>query len=121
MRNVDKIKNLEKELWRYRKKVADQNKLLQRAKKDLETAEKGTLELNRVVDTLLTQMALTHGTPVQDEESGEKLGYRLELPLYSVAELHSRYEVRARVDKEKMMYIIGVAPREGREDAADRD
>lgn len=36
MRNVDKIKSLEKELGKYQKKVADQGKLLRKLRDELE-------------------------------------------------------------------------------------
>ena len=112
MRNVDKIKNLEKELGRYRKKVADQEKMVQMLRKNLEAMHAGSTEIQRGVDAILGQTALTYGVSARDEESGDELGYRLEIPMFSVDEVLARYEVRARRDTEKDLYIIGVVPRE---------
>ena len=45
MRNVDKIKSLEKELGKYQKKVADQGKLLRKLRDELERSHAGAIQL----------------------------------------------------------------------------
>ena len=47
------------------------------------------------------------------EAHAEELGISLEVPMFSVDDILSRYEVHARRDPEKGIYVIGAAPREG--------
>lgn len=112
MRNIDEIKRLKKELGRYQKKVADQAKENEKLRQSLKLAYDGNAQTQRAVDALMAQAAITCGKEVTDEESGEKLGYSLSLPLFQVGHILSRYEVHARRDKEKDLYVVGVVPRE---------
>lgn len=96
-RNVDKIKRLEHELGRYRKKVADQARETEKLRQKMADADAGSAQLSAMVDAVLTAVALEYGLHVTDEEaSGEELGWRLSLPLVDVAELRRRYEIHAR-------------------------
>lgn len=112
MKNVDRIKHLENELGRYRKKVADQAKEEERLRSLLETAQAGSVQMNRVVDAILVQAALTYGEVATDEETGAFLGCRLSLPLFLVDDVLGEYEVRARRDETEQKYIVGVVPRQ---------
>lgn len=112
MRNADKIKALEKELGRYRKKVADQGKELNQLKEKLRTAYAGNIEINRTVDSVLAQTALAYGEDIRDEESGVSLGRRLVLPISSIGKVLGKYEVKARRDDMEQVYYIAVVPRE---------
>lgn len=111
-RNVDKIKRLEKEIGRYKKKVADQAKENEKLRQSLKLAHDGNAQTQRAVDALMAQVAITYGEVVTDEETGEKLGYSLSLPAFSVDETLAEFEVRARRDVEKNQYVVGVVPRE---------
>ena len=76
MRNVDKIKALEKELGKYQKKVTDQNKLLRQLHKSLSRPHAGTIQLQNVTDGLFTAVALEYGETVKDTRS--RVGRRSE-------------------------------------------
>lgn len=111
-RNVDKIKRLEHELGRYRKKVADQAKETEKLRRKVADADAGSAQLQAMVDAVLTAVALEYGLHVTDEEaSGEELGWRLSLPLVDVAELRRRYEIHARKNGSGGV-TIGVMERE---------
>lgn len=112
MRNVDKIKALEKELGRYKKKVADQAKENTELRRRLREAYAGNAELRRAVDAVLVHTALTYGQEAVDEETGVPLGHRLPLPFFQIEDILGRYEVRTRRDENTMEYIIGVVSRE---------
>lgn len=111
MRNIDRIKELEKELGRYRKKVADQQKRIDTLSNRLIRAMNGAEETGRAVDAILAQAALKYGERARDEDTGKALGWRLSLPLFSVAETLKRYEVRTRRDDKTKEYIVGVMER----------
>ena len=103
---------LARELGRYRKKTADQERELTVLRERLGEADQAAAELCRAVDAILIQTALTYGQEALDEESGEKLGVRLTLPEYRLEDLLARYEVRARPDRQAGTYVVGVAARE---------
>lgn len=112
MRNVDKINGLERELGRYRKKVEDQTKENEKLRKVISDALSGNLELQRGLDAILAQTAITYGEDAADPDTGEIIGWRLSLPLFSVSEILKCYEVRARKDEKTGAYIVGVVERE---------
>ena len=112
MRNADKIKALEKELGRYRKKVADQAKENAGLRQRLQDLYAGNAELQRSVDAILAMVALTYGEEAKDEETRASLGYRISISLFLVDDVLEKYEIRARRDDIKQEYIIGVVPRE---------
>lgn len=112
MRNVDKIKDLEKELGRYRKKVSDQQQEINMLRRRLDEAMDGAVEASRALDAILARAAVKYGERARDEDTGEELGWRLTLPCFSVADTLERYEVRARRDEETREYILGVMERE---------
>ena len=60
-RNVDKIKRLEKELGRWQKKVRDQRKELERLRQAEEDARQAVLGTGRLLDGILTALALHLG------------------------------------------------------------
>lgn len=111
MRNIDKIKSLEKELGKYRKKVTDQDKIIRKLIGELKRAHAGVTQLQAATDAVLTAAALAHGEAVQDEESGKSIGWRLRVPLFSIQEMRGRYEIHARRDEEEAAYILGVVER----------
>ena len=112
MRNVDKIKSLEKELGKYQKKVAYQGKLLRKLRDELERSHAGAIQLQAAADGLLTAVALEFGEIVRDEETGAELGHRLTVPMFSLRERRQKYEVHARRDEEAKTYVLGIVPRE---------
>lgn len=118
-----------KELGRWKKKVEDQGRELAKWKKQAEEAASGAMELNNLLSAILAETAIRYGQPEPDPEDPKNpLGWRLEMPRFSVAETLEKYEQHARVDKEKDLYIIGVVKRqfasrqaEGNEAAASTD
>lgn len=111
-RNVDKLKRLKHELGRYQKKVADQSEEIKRLRKLLDQAEAGNQETQSLVDAVLTAAVLAYGEAAADPDAPEKvLGWRLSLPVFSVREMREKYELHARRDKEKNLYVLGVAER----------
>lgn len=112
MRNVDKIKALEKDLGRYQKKVADQAKELRRLKEALEAADIGNQQTQATVDAVLTAVTLHHGEIAYDpDDQTRELGWRLSVPLFSVQDVRSRYEIHARRDEDAGVYVLGVTAR----------
>lgn len=110
-RNTDKLRHLEQELGRYRKKVADQAKLENQLRGELHVVRRGVEETGKLVDATLAVTAVTYGETVRDEETGDILGYRLTIPPFSVAETLARYRVSARKDERTGDYIVGVMER----------
>lgn len=110
-RNIDKIKRLEREIGRWKKKVRDQGKELEKAKAFEAKYAAGIQETNRLVDGILAQVAVTMGERAKDPDTGEAIGWRLTLPGMDIAKATEKYEVRARRD-EKGGYTIGVTERE---------
>lgn len=109
---MDKIKRLEHELGRYRKKVADDAKEIAKLQKRLAQANGGNQETQAMVDALMTAVTLQYGVDVIDQDKpGKVLGKRLVLPRFNFLEMRTKYEVHARKDEESGGYIIGVAER----------
>ena len=104
-RNVDKIKRLEHELGRWRKKVADtatENEKLRGALAQ---------ETQTLVDAVLTAVVLEHGERAMDPDAPETaLGWRLTVPFFSVKEMREKYEIHARRNKDGK-YVLGVMER----------
>lgn len=111
MRNTDKIRELEKELGRYRKKVADQNKAIGDLEKRLEGAAAANIEVHKAIDAILAQAAVRYGERVRDDETGEEVGWRMVVPVFSVDDTLGQYEVRTRKDEAAGEYIVGVMER----------
>jgi len=109
MRNIDKIKSLEHELGRYRKKVADQQKENDRLRAELDTAMQGTKELNVVVDSLMAEITVAHG------EVKEEGVWELVIPLVSILRNTRDYHVMARVSEDNDSYTVRVIRREAEE------
>ena len=112
MRNIDKIKLLEKELGRYKKAVSDRDKVVQKQKEELENTVAGSLQLQAATDALISAIALSYGQEIT--EDGGFLGWRLTVPKFSVEDMRGRYEVHARRDGNTGDYIVGVVQREDR-------
>lgn len=116
----DDIKRLEHELGRYQKKVKDQTEEIERLRKLLYQADAGNRETQTLMDAILTAVALEHGERATDPDAPEKeLGWRLTIPKFSVRELRQRYELHARKDGEKGVYVLGVMERKGAEHDAE--
>ncbi len=110
-RNVDKIRRLEHELGRWRKKVADTAKENERLRADLARADAGNRETQTLVDAVLTAVALAYGERAMDPDAPEAaLGWRLAVPFFSVKEMREKYEIHARRDKDGK-YVLGVMER----------
>ena len=110
-RNIDKIKRLEHELGRYRKKVMDQGTTIQEQHKALMQADNGNRETQMLVDAVLTAATLACGTAARDQDTGEDIGWRLALPMFDIKEIREKYEIRARRDEQAQTYVLGVVPR----------
>lgn len=112
-RNVDKIKRLEHELGRYKKKVSDQDVVLRKLHNELMDAHKGNQETQAAVDAVLTAVVLGHGVVAEDpDEPGKVLGWRLAVQHFTVNEMREKYEIRTRRDEESDSYVLGVVPRQ---------
>lgn len=97
-----------KELAWYRTRAARLAGEVAQLRETLRRQDEGTAQLHLAANGLLCQTALTYGREVADEETGEVLGRRLELPLYDAGELMARYEIHARRDREQGKYFVGV-------------
>lgn len=111
MRNANKNKPLEKELGRYRKKVADQEKVIKGLEERAENAVEANREIHKAVDAILARLAVKYGERVKDEETGEVIGFRVSVPAFSVDETLGQYEVRTRKDETAGEYTVGVMER----------
>lgn len=109
MRNVDKIKDLEHELGRYRKKVADQDAQIEKLKDMVQYNMEGAQELSRLIDAILSAVASKYGFVVRDENQ-EVIGYRLELDDFAVDRMMDRFQVNSQ--KRGTQYIIGAMLKE---------
>ena len=110
-RNVDKIKRLEHELGRWRKKVADTAKENEKLREALAQADVGNQETQALVDAVLTAVVLEHGERAVDPDAPETaLGWRLAVPFFSVKEMREKYEIHARRGEDGK-YILGVMER----------
>lgn len=111
-RNVDKIKRLEHELGRWRKKVADTAKENEKLREALAQADAGSRETQTLVDAVLTAVVLEHGERAMDPDEPEKtLGWRLTVPHFTVGKVREKYEIHARRSKDGK-YILGVMERD---------
>lgn len=112
MRNVDKIKGLEKELGRYRKKVDDQQKEIDALREQVKTARVGLAQLSMGMDAFQAQTALKYGTRAIDKDTGEEIGWNMSLPLYSMEETVEKYKVSTWRKEHEQEYFVGVMERE---------
>lgn len=112
-RKKEKVMKLERELAVYRDRLSKRAQECIDLKKQIEAAINGSAETNRAVDAILAQTALKYGERAMDEETGEELGWRLSIPLFSVSETLERYEIRTRRDENKQAYIVGVMEKKG--------
>ena len=101
MRNCDIIKDLRHELGRYKDKVERQAAEIKQLKEKLAKHAVADRQLSYCLDEALAKTAVTYGTACHDEETGELLGYNLELP----AKLERKYEVHTKVEGDH--YLIG--------------
>ena len=112
MRNVDRIKALEHELGRYRKKVADQQKELDRLNEQVRTQAEGADQVGILVDAILAATASRYGTVVEHDD-GNVIGFRLELADFELERMRKRWKVSAQ--RRGSSYVVGVMEREDRE------
>ena len=105
MRNIDKIRSLEAELGKYKKKVSDQQKLVSKLSGEVEQSRSALEEIQSLTDAILSNAAIACGEPV--EEDGKTIGYRLTIPAFSVQETLEKYKIGARKD-ESGAYTLGV-------------
>lgn len=109
MRNVDKIKGLEHELGRYRKKVNDQSIQIADLEAKIRVFEEGARQTNVLVDALMAAVAQKYGIVVPGED-GYPIGFRLELDDFAVDRMMDRFEVQAQ--RRGSQYIIGATLKE---------
>lgn len=113
MRNIDKIKDLEHELGRYRKKVNDQSIQIADLEAKIRLYEEGARQTNTLVDAIMAAVANKYGIVVRDEAE-EVIGYRLELDDFAVDRMMDRFQVNSQ--KRGTQYIIGAMLKEVEED-----
>lgn len=111
MRNVDKIKAMQHEIGRYMKKINDQEKVIKGLEDLVDTATAANKEAHRAVDAILAQTSVKYGEQVKDDETGDDIGYRLVVPIFSIDDTLGRFEVKARRDVVAGEYIVGVMER----------
>lgn len=111
MRNVDRLKGLEKELGRYRKKVLDQQEVIDELREQVKNASVGLAQLSMGMDAFQAQTALKYGTRAIDEETGEEIGWNMSLPLYSAEETLAQYKVKTWKKEADQEYFVGVMER----------
>ena len=109
MRNVDKIKDLEHEMGRYRKKVNDQSIQIADLEAKIRAYEEGARQTGTLVDAILAAVASKYGVVARDE-SQEVIGYRLELDDFAVDRMMDRFQVNS--PKRGTQYIIGAMLKE---------
>lgn len=112
MTNTQKIKELEKELGRWKKHCDD---LCEIGKRQAEQVDRAKV-LSAAIDAILTQTALTYGEDAVDPDTGKIIGKRLTLPEVDIKALREKYEVHARKDGVTKEYIIGVGLRDDPDD-----
>ena len=113
MRNIDKIKDLEHELGRYRKKINDQSIQMADLEAKVRLFEEGARQTNVLVDALMAAVAQKYGIVVRGEDD-EAIGYRLELDDFAVDRMMDRFQVSSQ--KRGTQYIIGAMLKEVKED-----
>lgn len=109
MRNVDRIKQLNHELGRHRKKVADQDARIMELERRVQDREEGAAQVSVLVDAVLAALAASYGTRVTDDEDN-LLGYRLELEGFDLERMRELWQVSAQ--KRGDTYTIGVMARD---------
>lgn len=112
MRNVDKIKQLQHELGRYEKKVADQAKEIARLQEREAELGRAITEISRQANAFRIRLALKYGVEVRQEESGDLLGWRLTLDKYDITETLNEFETKMSWDATGEGYTIGVWAKE---------
>lgn len=110
MKNADKIKQQQKELGRYMKKVGDMQKEEAKLKAELQTAYDATLEMQTAMDAILSVLAKKYGT--EEKEDGNVIGWRIELPCDDIRQSLANTRVVTQKREEENMYIVGVFPKE---------
>lgn len=113
MRNIDKIKDLEHELGRYRKKINDQSIQIADLEAKVRLFEEGARQTNVLVDALMAAVAQKYGIVVRGEDD-EAIGYRLELDDFAVDRMMDRFQVSSQ--KRGTQYIVGAMLKEVEED-----
>lgn len=109
MRNVDRIKQLNHELGRYKKKVADQDSRIRELEEQIRDREEGASQVACLVDAVLAAVASSYGTAVMDDDD-TLIGYRLELEGFELERMRELWQVSA--NKQGDTYTIGVMARE---------
>ena len=100
-RNIDKIKELEYELGRWRKKAAEQQEQIKQLKSETEDAWDALRDINYAADSVLCNVALKFG----EQEDG---GYKISIPMPSVSDIMREYDVSTGRDKEGESYVVFV-------------
>ena len=103
-RNTDRIKELETELGRYRKKVDDQNKELSKLRQHRRMADQGVKEISMTMDAILISLALQFGKGTDHRKT-------LTIDQVDFLALHENYTVTAKRTKAGK-YTVTVKKRE---------
>lgn len=113
-RNADKVKRLENELGRYKKKVADQQAIIKDQGQRLVEASQGAQELNTAVDGLLIAIALEYGHSITDDDGTVIMGDNLVVPFFVLEDMLNKYQLKCS-RTESGGYLVRVVDKEGRE------
>lgn len=90
-----------------KKMAADNHKL----RLELKDAREALTQVSVLTDQVLVATAEKYGTEVRDEESGDIIGYRLEIPKTLVMNALKDYEVKTEFNKDTDRYIYGAVKR----------
>lgn len=112
MTNKQKIREMEKELGRWKKHCED----LSKSNEKLLSERERVRMCSGMLDAVMIQTALAYGADAVDPDSGKVIGKRLALPEIDIRALTAKYELHARKDRETKEYIIGVGLRDDPED-----
>lgn len=99
---------MDKELGRYKKKVADQQKLIKQLQAENQELVDEVKTTKLSMDCILAAVATQHGK--EETEDGERLGWSLRIRVLDMLGMFETYQVQARKDGEDI--VIGVCKRE---------
>lgn len=99
---------MDKELGRYKKKVADQQKLIKQLQAENQELVDEVKTTRLSMDCILAAIATQHGR--EETEDGEILGWSLRIRVLDMLGMFKTYQVQARKDGEDI--VIGVCKRE---------
>lgn len=106
-RNIDKLKELQHELGRYKKKQADDATLIRSLRQEREQASGALREMSAATDSVLGMLCTIYGTLLPDGT------LEIRLPLVSCRRILQKYEVHSTWGKDNDSIVVTAAPRKG--------